>query len=130
MGAIDVAGLLEPVSAESPCGEDLEYAGVMELDRLAQGRPEQEIGGTLVPAEEPDWREVHRLALELSASTRDLRVLVRLAQALLRTDGFPGLRDGVALLRGVVERYWDGLYPPLDPDDRDPTFRVNTLASL
>ena len=49
----------------------------------------------------------------------------------LNTEGLAGLADGLAVLRGVVETFWDGFYPKLDPeDDNDPTFRVNILMGL
>jgi type VI secretion system protein ImpA len=35
------------------------------------------------------------------------------------------------LLEGLIERHWDLVYPPLDPDDdNDPTLRINTLVAL
>jgi type VI secretion system protein ImpA len=35
------------------------------------------------------------------------------------------------VVRGIVENFWDGFYPRLDPDEaNDPTFRVNILMSL
>jgi Uncharacterized protein conserved in bacteria len=49
----------------------------------------------------------------------------------MNTEGLEGLADGLAVLRGVVENFWDGFYPKLDPeDDNDPTFRVNILMGL
>jgi type VI secretion system protein ImpA len=130
MGTIDTGALLEPVGGDSPCGPDLEYSGVMELERIAQGKPERQLGDTVVPAEEPDWAEVCDAALTLAGRTRDLRVLVRLAQALLHTDGLGGLADGLGLIRATVDRFWDCMHPPIDPDDGDPTLRVNTLLGL
>jgi type VI secretion system protein ImpA len=139
MSVIDVESLLRPVSPDTPCGEDLEYSGLMELERVAQGSAEQELGRGgaedhgkhfVVAAREPNWAEVGRVAAELAGKTRDLRVILYLTRALVRTDGFPGLRDGLALLRGTIERYWECLYPVIDPEDQDPTFRVNTLAAL
>jgi type VI secretion system protein ImpA len=139
MSVIDLDALLQPVSAEAPCGEDLEYSGLMDLERTAQGSAEQEIGResgdgraphVLVAAREPNWQEVRGLALTLAGRTKDLRVLFHLTRALVRTDGFPGLQDGLALLRGTVAGYWECLYPAVDPDDQDPTLRVNTLASF
>jgi type VI secretion system protein ImpA len=130
MGSISTDSLLEPVTADSPCGPDLEYSGVMELERLAQGKPERQFGDALLPPEEPDWAAVGRMAADLAGQTKDLRVLVKLAQALVRTEGYLGLHDCLALIRGTVERYWDCLYPPIDPDDGDPTLRVNTLLGL
>ena len=130
MGSVSTDSLLEPVSPDSPCGPDLEYSGVIELERLAQGKPERQIGDALLPPEEPDWAAVGRMAADLASQTKDLRVLAKLTQALIRTEGYGGLRDGLALIRGTVERYWDCLYPPIDPDDGDPTLRVNTLLAL
>ncbi|MCU0970614.1 MAG: type VI secretion system protein TssA [Gammaproteobacteria bacterium] len=130
MGSISTDSLLEPVSPDSPCGPDLEYSGVMELERLAQGKPERQFGDALLPPEEPDWVAVGRMAADLAGQTKDLRVLLKLTQALIRTEGFAGLGDGLALIRGTAERYWDCFYPPIDPDDGDPTLRVNTLLGL
>jgi len=49
----------------------------------------------------------------------------------LRIEGMPGFHRGLLLIRGFLERYWDSLYPRLDPEDNnDPTERVNILASL
>lgn len=130
MESISTGALLEPVSSDQPCGPDLEYSGVMELERLAQGKPERQSGNTLLPAEEPDWGAVARAALDLASRTKDLRVLVKLTQAFVRTRGFPGLAEGLALIRATVERYWECVHPPIDPDDGDPALRLNTLLGL
>lgn len=132
MGTIDLESLLQPVSDGSPCGENLEYdAAYAEMEQAAKGKPEQQYGDTLVPAEEPDWRTVKTRALELLGRSKDLRVAVQLVRSLARTDGLAGLADGLTLLRGLVESFWDSVHPQLDPDDdNDPTLRVNTLAAL
>jgi type VI secretion system protein ImpA len=128
----NIESLFEPVSADSPCGVDLEYdPAFLELDRLSQGKPEQQMGETIVPAQEPDWKEVASRALALLAKTKDLRIAARLTHALLNTEGLAGLADGLAVMRGLVEKLWDGFYPKLDPEDNnDPTFRVNILMGL
>jgi len=130
--AIDVDKLLAEIDAESPCGEDLVYdPAYLELERVLQGTPEQQIGSTIIQAEEPDWAEARKQALALLERTKDLRVVVYLTQALTKTDGIPGVRDGLALLRGMLERYWDQVHPQLDPDDDyDPTERLNVLAAF
>lgn len=129
---IEAATLLQPISADEPSGPNLEYdAAFLELERSAQYKPEQEIGSTLVPAEEPDWRAVELAAAELLGRAKDLRVANHLTKALIHTSGFPGLEQGLALLRGLVEGFWPTLHPQLDPDDdNDPTIRVNILAEL
>jgi type VI secretion system protein ImpA len=56
---------------------------------------------------------------------------VHLTRSLLRTDAWVGLAEGLSVLQGMVERYWDGLYPSLDPEDNnDPTMRLNILNTL
>lgn len=124
--------LLAPVSPEAPGGENLEYdPAFIALEQAARGRAEQRMGDAVVAGEEPDWRRVEQTAPELLGRTKDLRVAVCLARAWIWTSGLPGLRDGLALLRGLLERYWDTLHPLLDPDDAlDPTLRLNTLAAL
>ena len=130
--AIDVERLLAEISPEAPCGEDLSYdPALMELERVAQGTPEQQVGDTIVPAEEPNWRDVRNKALELSARTRSLTVLKYLVVSALETEGLSGLADSLAVLRGSLERYWDTLWPQLDPDDAyDPLERMNIISFL
>lgn len=132
MSVIDSEALLEEIAAETPCGEDLEYdPAFAELEELLQGAPERQYGDTIIPAQPPDWRAVKKTALSLFERTKDLRVAVALARALLHTDGLPGFTDGLEVVRGLIERHWQGLYPPLDPDDDDdPTLRVNVLVAL
>lgn len=132
MSVIDVSYLLTELSTDAPCGEDLEYdLAFGELERAAQSKPEQQFGDTIVPAEEPNWKNVRKLAVDLFERTKDLRVAVHLFQSLLNTSGIAGLQDGLALLQGLLVRYWDSVHPQLDPDDsHDPTLRMNTLAGL
>jgi type VI secretion system protein ImpA len=45
--------------------------------------------------------------------------------------GVAGLADGLALVRGLLEQYWETVHPQLDAeDDNDPTFRVNSVLPL
>ena len=132
MSVIDVEALLDDVSPLEPCGPDLEYdPSFGEMERAAEGRPEQQYGDTVIPAEEPDWREVRTKALEVAERSRDLRVIPYLSRALLRVDGFEGFNDSLALLRGYIEKQWEFVHPQLDPDDdNDPTLRINVLREL
>lgn len=132
MSVIDVEKLLQPVSEESPCGPNLEYdPAFVELNRLSQGKSEQMMGETVIPAEEPDWRDVERRALELCGRTKDVRLAVLLTRALIKTHAWQGFQDGLAYVHGLIDRHWEGVHPRLDPeDDNDPTWRVNILASL
>lgn len=54
-----------------------------------------------------------------------------LTRALTRTEGLPGLAAGLGLIHGLLEQYWEHVYPKLDADDNDdPTERLNALAPL
>lgn len=50
--------------------------------------------------------------------------------ALVRSDGFHGLEQGITLLLGWMENYWDDVYPVQDPEDDYPILRMNTLSGL
>lgn len=132
MAVIDIESLLGPVSEDQPCGEDLEYdPAFVELETATRGTPEQQMGDTVVLAEEPDWKKVRAQSLELIERTKDLRIAVYLTRALAHVDGLVGLSDGLTLVRQLVEQQWDNVHPVLDPEDNnDPTLRVNTLESL
>lgn len=132
MSRIDVDSLLKEVSAEFPCGENLEYDPEFgEMERATQGKPEQQIGDTLIQAEEPDWPKINKKVVSLFKRTKDLRSAVYFTQALLHTDGLLGLRDGLKLIQGLLEKFWDTVHPQLDPaDNNDPTLRINTLLTL
>lgn len=124
--------ILTPVAPDDPAGPNLEYDPTfVALERALRGKAEQQIGTTIVPAEPPNWKEVQGEATELLGRSKDLRAACGLAVALLHNGGLPGFAQGLAVVRGLIERYWEGLHPRLDPDDDlDPTMRVNVLAGL
>src|SRR5262245_3621924 len=132
MSVLDVDQLLAPVSPDAPCGENLEYdAEYAAMEQAAAGKPDQQFGKTTIAGEEPDWKEVRTKALDLFSRTKDLRAGMYLVRSATWMDGLPGLSDGMAILAGLIQNYWDGLHPRLDPDDdNDPTLRLNTIAGL
>jgi type VI secretion system protein ImpA len=132
MAVLDVAKLLAPVSADAPAGANLEYDPAFSaLERAAAGKPEQVIGGTVSPAEPPEWNTVFDGAIGLLDRTKDLRVAVLLTRALLYRTGVVAFAEGIALLRGLVEQHWPTVHPQLDPDDNnDPTMRITALSAL
>ncbi len=132
MAVIDVEQLLQEVSAEEPCGENLEYDSEYgDLERAARGKEEHSMGDAVVAAEEPDWAGVEAKAIELLGRSKDLRIVSYLARAQLHTHGLEGFSNALGVLHGLLERYWDSVYPQLDADDEnDPTVRVNSIVSL
>jgi len=124
--------LLDAISADFPCGDDLEYdAAFLQLERDALGRPERVMGDAVQPAEPPQWREIERACTTLLQRSKDLRITHYLAQATLACEGLPGLSNSLLLIRDLLTEYWLHLHPQLDADDgNDPTVRVNALAGL
>lgn len=129
---IDTQSLLKAVSEDQPTGADLEYdPSFLALVEASTGVPERQMGGTVVPAQEPEWRRVLESSTALLGRSKDLRVAVLLTRALLGLNGLPGLQTGLELIHGLLVAFWDGLHPVLDAaDDNDPTTRVNILAEL
>ena len=103
----------------------------LEMDLAAVGKEEQEVGDSVIEAEEPDWPDLREKSLEVLQRSKDLRAALHLALASLKIDGFAGFAPALELIAGYLERYWEGVHPQLDPeDDNDPTTRVNIIASL
>lgn len=131
--SIDVEDLLSEISPETPCGEDLSYDNsFLAIESMLRS---QSAGGIVPGVEEgitePNWREIGDKSLDLMRRSKDLRVAIYLALAELKLEGIAGLRDGLALVHGLLGRFWEHLYPKLDPEDNfDPLERINILQSL
>lgn len=112
-----IAQLLLPISPAQTCGEDLSFSS--ELDDIAKARtyddPTLDQGEWVVALKEADWGFVgHRCARLIESKSKDLRLAVWLAEAHAKTRGLRGLGDGFAVLAGLCEHYWDGLFPLAD----------------
>lgn len=132
MAELTAEMLLRPVSAESPCGDDLRQDGrYLEILRQAEGKPERVMGDKTIPAEDPDWRLLKDGCAELFARTKDLRLCVVSCLTQCKLGGYPALRHGLETLRTLLDQHWEGVHPRLDPEDNnDPTERCNIVAQL
>jgi type VI secretion system protein ImpA len=123
--------LLEPVAEQSPCGQNLEYdLEFQALETAARGKDEQVVGDKRIPPVPPDWPDVREQAQRLLARAKDLRVAILWARAAIALSGLAGVRDGLAMIQRLLDTYWDGVQPQIDPGDNDPGFRMNVLAGL
>ncbi len=134
MALIDIDKLLSEISPDQPCGPDLEYdPDFIALMRDAEGTPPKFTpdGQLVEEGEDPNWRDIRTRCVAMFDRTIDLRVAMVLIDALMCDAGLPGLRDGLQLLRQLLERHWDHFHPQLDPeDDNDPMMRMNLVAAL
>jgi type VI secretion system protein ImpA len=129
---LNLEGLLTPIETATPSGPDLAYSPeYAALERAATGKPERVVGSATLPAEPPDWPAVLERAQALLRTTKDLRLALALARALVENQGFAGFADGLSVVRMLVERFWDTLHPQLDVDDNlDATARVSAMSAL
>ncbi len=117
---------LLPLSDEEPCGADLEYdAEALELGQIT-GKPESQFG----PGEPADWPRVKEICETLFTRTRDLRAAMWWGRARLNLEGFVALPATLALMHGLLERFWNDLHPQPDGDDPDALARLSVLGAL
>jgi type VI secretion system protein ImpA len=127
----NVENFLTPISFDSPCGESLEDSlEFAQLENAAKFIGERQMGETIIPEVPPDWKKVRDLAIGLLMRSRDIQIAMHLTCALLSTEGFAGLLKGLSLLKGLLENYWDDVYPRQEPGDDQPILRFNTLNTL
>ncbi|WP_440996008.1 type VI secretion system protein TssA [Arhodomonas sp. SL1] len=102
-------GYLGPLESQPPAGVDLDESGeLLGLDQMARWAD---------PEAEPDWPALRDAAADALGRSRDLRVTVYLAAALLNAEGIRAFCGALGLLRNYLETLWDGVYPFLDGDD-------------
>ena len=124
----DVANWLLPLPDEAePCGKDLEYDNeYLELTKAAEGTPETQFG----PGEPPNWRDVRSKAANLLTRSRDLRIAILWARAVVNLNGFSTFPDAIRLIDGLTHQFWEHVHPLPDPDDGDLYARLNALSIL
>lgn len=119
----DIDALLEPISAEAPCGSDATTDTDVGLNELFEI---EELRASI--SEPRDWDGVKQRCLQcLAEQSKDVRVLSFLLEAAIHVDGLAGFRDGLILARRFVETYWGQLFPQPDASEgetADATFRA------
>lgn len=122
--------LLSPISEERPAGENLQYTSVYaDIKEARRSEIENFMGDWVRARKTADWALTAELITgALATQTKDLRLAVWLAEAKLQIEGVGGLGDALDLIRGLIESFWDGLYPELDEDGAE--FRASCLEFL
>jgi type VI secretion system ImpA family protein len=130
--SFDLEKLLTPISAEHPAGESLRYAGT--YDRIQEARWEDDPvlpqGVWQTELKKADWHGVQEMCLEaLETRSKDLHLAVWLLEAWLHLYGFAGVKEGLQLIHGLCERFWDTLYPALEDTDAEARIAPITWAN-
>ena len=121
-----------PIDGESPCGPDCEYDNeFLALTQAVAGKPEQQFGDTVIPAVDPDWRQVDGQCQELLARTKDLRIVAWLTLANTHLHGVGAFAAGLKLVLSLCEQFWHDVHPRIEVDgDTDPYLRMNAIAAF
>lgn len=118
--AIDVKELLAPIPGSDPAGSDESFSD--QFDRIREARraddPNLAQGEWQTELKVADWREAQSLAEDvLLRSSKDLQAAVWLGEAAISRYGLEGATDTFQLLAGLLDTYWEGLYPRADDGD-------------
>ena len=134
---IDVSSLLEPISADNAVGLDLRrdttphsiYSRIRDARKAARAAERSNIFDDGSTEADEHWRLVFELTPRaLKESSKDLEIACWYIESLIRKAGFRGLRDGFSLIRQLIEKFWDNIYPL--PDDDGIATRVSALTGL
>jgi type VI secretion system protein ImpA len=117
---IDIQELLQPIPGANPAGEPLRYQGA--YDRIADARREDDPtlsqGIYKSSLKRADWTAAEALCVEaLTKRSKDLQIASWLLESWLHLYGFVGVTNGLYLLAGLCENFWDNLYPSLEIDE-------------
>ena len=134
---VDIDSLLAPISEDNPAGTDIRedsspsspFYTIKDARNAARAAERNSMfdGGSSEADE--NWRKIMELAPDiLKNQAKDLEIASWYTEALVRRYGFQGLRDGFTVIRGLVENYWDNLYPMPDEDGLET--RVAPLIGL
>ncbi len=142
---IDINNLLEPISPDNAAGEDIrldseqlsDYSRIRDARKAARAaernavfpdKTQNQDTNWQVEADD-NWRTIRELAPQiLRNKAKDLEIASWYTEALVRNAGFTGLRDGFQLIHGLIENFWDDLYPL--PDEDGIETRVSSLTGL
>jgi type VI secretion system protein ImpA len=131
---LDFDALLAPLANGEPAGTSSAYFELRaQLEDLRR-----EVNPDDFDADDPtrptevkraDWSRIEELTRDaLTGTAKDLRLAGYLLEALVHRYGLPGLRDGLRLLREMLDQCWDRMYPSIE--DGDLEVRAGLFNSL
>src|SRR5215472_3759026 len=111
--------LLVPIPGENPSGADLRFDPVIDkIKEARRGDDELAQGAWQSERKTANWPLVSKLAQEtLATRSKDLRLAGYLIEALIHTERFAGLRQGLDFTFRLTCDFWDTIYPVIDPED-------------
>lgn len=129
--------MLEAFTGENPAGENIRqdpsptspYQSIKTARNAARAAERNSIHDGNMSEADDYWRSIIQMAPDiLGSQAKDLEIACWYTEGLLRAHGFKGLRDGFAIINGLIEKFWDNLYPIPDEDGMET--RVACIAGL
>jgi type VI secretion system protein ImpA len=116
--------ILAPIAGENPSGIDLRYdTKLLIFDKIKEARrkdDELEQGAWQSERKTANYPLVIKLAQDTLATTsKDLQLAAWLTEALLMTESYRGLCQGITLCHGLLTNFWDTIYPLIEDGDRE-----------
>ncbi len=116
--------ILAPIPGDNPSGIDLRYdTRLLVFDKIQEARRKDD------DLAQGDWQSERKIAnyplvIMLAAETlatvsKDLQLAAWLTEALLVTEGFAGLLQGIVLNHRLLTDFWDTIYPEIEDGDRE-----------
>ncbi len=123
--------ILAPIPGENPSGIDLRYdTKLLIFDKIKEARRQDDDlaqGAWQSERKTANFGLVSKLAQEtLATVSKDLQLAAYLSEALLQTERFGGLRQGLDLTYRLLTEFWDSVYPVIEDGDRE--LRARPLA--
>jgi type VI secretion system protein ImpA len=142
--------ILAPIAGENPSGIDLRYdTKLLVYDKIKEARRKDD------DLAQGDWQSERKtanypLVIKLAQDTlatvsKDLQLAAWLTEALLATEHYGGLCQGITLCEALLTKFWDTVYPVVEDGDLElrakplawigsfldfPGSRIRTLVSL
>jgi type VI secretion system protein ImpA len=124
--ALDIDAILSPLPGNNPAGEDLRYSLHEEIKEARREDDLLDRGDWQREVKKADWTRVVFLCTEaLTKTSKDLQIAAWLTEALTVTQGFGGLTTGLKIMNGLLENFWEHLYPAIEDEDLD--FRAGRI---
>ena len=134
----NLEALLEPIPGDAPQGVDIreDFSSQSPYNRLRDARSDARDAEKMSDNGDPDagdpapmWRTVRDIGLKTILETaKDLEVAAWITESYVRSHGLAGLAAGAALIKGLAEQHWDGVFPL--PDDYGVETRVGPVTGL
>jgi type VI secretion system protein ImpA len=120
-----------PIAGENPSGIDLRYdTKLLVYDKIKEARRKDDDlaqGDWQTERKTANYLLVIKLAQDtLATVSKDLQLAAWLTEALLVTEQYRGLHQGITLCHSLLTEFWDTVYPIIEDGDRE--LRARPLA--